>query len=68
METNVTTRETFSEHRPWNKGKLIGQNRRFSQSMPGPFGRGSSSAKRRATWLCSTSQSTAGCADAMSSA
>ena len=25
METNVTTRETFSEHRPWNKGKLIGQ-------------------------------------------
>jgi integrase len=25
METNVTTRETCSEHRPWNKGKLIGQ-------------------------------------------
>ena len=25
METNVTTRETLSEHRPWNMGKLIGQ-------------------------------------------
>ena len=25
METNVTAHETLCEHRPWNKGKLIGQ-------------------------------------------
>jgi hypothetical protein len=25
METNVTTCETLTDHRPWNKGKLIGQ-------------------------------------------
>lgn len=25
METNVTIRDTLWEHRPWNKGKVIGQ-------------------------------------------
>ena len=51
---------------PWNKGKLIGAK---PPLRPNTSGRSAPSSRLRgasATWLCSISRSTAGCAAAMS--
>ena len=52
---------------PWNKGKLIGANRRCWQGTSGPFGRSFKSKGEPASWQCSISPLIASCEAAMSS-